>query len=133
MKQYESLISDHCGGEEWDAVAPMVQAEILAQCLRDEGFDACMAGVRQSQFLAAFTFRLADMVEARYSNPEKFAHAGRSFAAAACALVMAEVEKLVSTEWDDYCADWLAENTPDLDAPAEAQARYRDYVAVVRP
>ena len=130
MKEYESLIREHCEGQEWDALAPTVQAEITAQYLRDEGFDACMAGVSESQFLSAFTFRLADMVEARYSAPDKFASAGRSFGAAACALVMAEIEKLVSVEWNDYAADWLAENTPDIDAYAEQQARYRDFVAV---
>lgn len=132
MKEYESLIREHCEGQEWDEVLPEVQAEITAQYLRDEGFDPCMAGVSESQFLAVFTVRLADVIAARYVDDKGAAYreACKSFACAAHAVVTREIEKLVSVEWNDYCSDWLAENTPDVDAYAEQQARHRDFVAL---
>lgn len=133
MHKYEELMREYCEGEEWDAMPVQAQTEIIAQYLRDEGFDACVAGIREPQFMAVFTHRLADMIEARYFAPDEFARAGRSFAAGACALLMHEIGEFVRQEYEDVLAQYESEHPEaDIDAPAEAQARYNDFVSMVR-
>ena len=132
MQKHIEAMREWCSGQEWDYLPIQAQTEIMAQMLRDEGFDAIVAGIREPQFLATFVYKLADMIEARYSAPEVFAAAGRSFAASACALLMQELEGYAKQEYEDVLAEYQSEHPKDVDAPAEAQARHRDYVAMVR-
>lgn len=124
MRRSDSLMAEHHTGQRWDFVDPRFQWEIMSEILRDDGFTACLAGVREPQFDAVFTHRLADLIEARHAGPEAFRDAARSFAAAAYALVTDQLYEQARDAWE------MGE--PDYDTAAEAQARYSDYVAMVR-
>jgi|688.fasta_scaffold450584_2 hypothetical protein len=130
---YRDLIREHCEGQEWHTLAPMVQMEICAQILRGDGFDACVAASSESQFAAVFTHKLADLIESRFDEPAWFAASGRAFAASACALLMHELETQAEQEWETALDEWHDEH-PEInyDVNAENQARHRDFMAVPR-
>ena len=129
MHKYDEIIREWCDGQDWYDVPQPLKNEITAQYLRDEGFFTAVAGVHDAKFERVFCHLLADFIEARYTTPERFAEAGRKFASAAYALMVSELDDAVRDEWELACSEVPA---VDVDGPAEAQARYRDFVAQVR-
>lgn len=126
MHAYEEIIRDQNTGQDWYDVSEPLKHEISAQYLRDEGFLTAIAGAKMDKFQRIFGGYLADFVEARYTTPERFAEAGRKFASAAYAFIASELDDALREEWELATPD-----APDLDGPAEAQARHRDFIAMV--
>lgn len=127
MHAYEEIIHDWNDGKDWYDVPQPLKHEISAQYLRDEGFLTAIAGADMKKFQRVFGECLADFIEARYTTPERFAEAGRAFATVAYKFMVSELDDALREEWELATPD-----TPDADAPAEAQARHRDYVAMVQ-
>jgi hypothetical protein len=127
MHAYEETIRDWNTGQDWYDVPQTLKHEIAAQYLRDESFYTAAAGTNQVKFERVFGSLLADLIEARYTTPERFAEAGRKFASAAYAFIASELDDALREEWELATPD-----TPDVDAPAEAQARHRDFIGMVR-
>jgi hypothetical protein len=129
---HTDLMNEWCTGQQWDRVPMGVQTEIMAEMLRTEGFDAVTAATAEPRMASVFTHLLADMIEARYADAATFAEAGRKFAAAACSLLMRELDGQCEYEWETVLAEYESER-PEAGDYAEAQARHRDYVAMVQP
>jgi hypothetical protein len=127
MHAYEEIIRDWNDGKDWFDVPQTLKHEIAAQYLRDEGFLTAIAGADMRKFERIFGGLLADFVDARYTTPERFAEAGRKFASAAYAFIASELDDALREEWE-----LATPETPDVDGPAEAQARHADFVAMVR-
>lgn len=127
MHAYEEIIRDWNDGKDWFDVPVTLKHEITSQYLRDEGFLTAIAGADMTKLQRIFGEYMADFIAARYTTPERFAEAGRKFASAAYAFMVSELDDALREEWELATPD-----TPDVDGPAEAQARHRDYVAMVR-
>lgn len=133
MHAYEEIIRDFNTGRDWYDVPQQLKNKVIAQYLRDEGFYTAVAGTNQNKFAHIFAELLANLIDARYApeppdeRGKAFAEVGRKFASAAYAFMVSELDDALREEWELATPD-----TPDVDGPAEAQARHRDYVAMVR-
>jgi len=125
------LINDACDGQPWDEVHPAVQDEILAQYIRDEGFDVLVAGVPEARAHHVFTELLAELVECRNKPLADFSTAGRAFAAAAYSLARAEAEFAVEILWNEAVDDYWSER-PDPDRQYLLNIDGRDRLEGVR-
>jgi hypothetical protein len=125
------LIRDACDGQQWSEVHPLVQDEILAQYIRDEGFDVLVAGVPEARSHHVFTELLAELVERRNKPLADFSTAGRAFAAAAYSLARTEAEFAVEILWQEACDDYWSEH-PDADAQYLLAIDGRDRLEGVR-
>jgi len=123
------LIREYCEGQPWDEVQPTVQDEILAQYIRDEGFDVLVAGCPEHRMNHVFVELLADMVATR--STEGFADAGKAFATAAYSLARSEAEFAVELLWQEACDDYWSEH-PDPDAAYLRQCDGRDRLEGLR-